>query len=248
MRRALVAGNWKMNGSRETARALAAAIARGASRKSDVAICPPFPYLEQVGKALSGSSVVLAAQDVSANAPGAFTGEVSAQMLHDVGCRMVLVGHSERRHGLGESDALVAAKFLRAMDIGLVPVLCVGEMLAERDAGQTAAVVERQLTEVFRQRAAADLAEYVVAYEPVWAIGTGRTASPQQAQEVHALLRARIASAGGDHAATRILSGGSVKPDNAAELFRMADIDGGLIGGASLDAGGFLAICEAAGG
>jgi triosephosphate isomerase len=248
MRRPLVAGNWKMNGSRDVARALAGAIARAVPGASDVAVCPPFPYLEQVAGVLSGSTLLLAAQDVSAHAPGAFTGEVAAQMLCDVGCRMVLTGHSERRHGLGETDAVVAAKFLRAMDAGLIPVLCVGETLAQRDAAQTRSVVERQLAAVFQQRPARELSEFVVAYEPVWAIGTGRTASPAQAQEVHAVLRERIASEGGDHAGTRILYGGSVKPDNAAELFRMADIDGGLIGGASLDAGGFLAICDAAGG
>ena len=248
MRRALVAGNWKMNGSREAAGKLARAVADGATGESDVVLCPPFPYLVQVAAELAGSAVALGAQDVSANEPGAFTGEVAAVMLHDVGCRFVLVGHSERRHGLGEADTLIAAKFLRAMDAGLIPVLCVGETLTQRDAGETRTVVERQLSAVFEQRAAAQLRDYVVAYEPVWAIGTGRTASPEQAQDVHALLRERITSAGGDGARTRIVYGGSVKADNAAELFRMADIDGGLIGGASLDARGFLAICEAAGG
>ena len=247
MRRPLVAGNWKMNGSRATARELARAVAAGVPGGVDVALFPPFPYLGTVAEAVAGAAVRVGGQDVSEHAPGAFTGEVAAEMLADSGCSMVLVGHSERRHGLGESDERVAAKLVRALDVGLVPVLCVGETLDEREGGRTGEVVGRQLDAVFALRAAASLGSVVVAYEPVWAIGTGRTASPQQAQEVHALLRRRIADAGGDPAATPILYGGSVKPDNARELFAMADIDGGLIGGASLDAQAFLAICGAAG-
>jgi triosephosphate isomerase len=246
MRRALVAGNWKMNGSRAMAQELARGVARG-SEASDVAVFPPYPYFDVVARCLSGSAVVLGAQDVSDNAPGAFTGDVAAEMLVDSGCGMVLVGHSERRHGLGEGDDRVASKFLRAMDTGLVPVLCVGETLSEREGGETGTVVARQVDAVFSQRPGSELSEFVVAYEPVWAIGTGRTASPEQAQEVHALLRGRLESGGASAQSTRILYGGSVKPDNAGELFAMPDIDGGLIGGASLDAEGFLAICDAAG-
>ncbi len=246
MRRSLVAGNWKMNGTRDGARALASAVARGVPVTADVALCPPYPYLAEVADAVAGSPVILGGQDVSEHAPGAFTGDVAAEMLADLGARMVLVGHSERRHGLGESDARVAAKFRRALDGGLTPVLCVGETLQEREAGRTGDVVARQLDAALG--GGAPRAEFVVAYEPVWAIGTGRTATPEQAQEVHALVRARIDAAGCDAAATRILYGGSVKADNAQALFHMADIDGGLIGGASLKAEEFLAICHAAAG
>ena len=245
MRRALVAGNWKMNTTGEAATALAGAVAGGVPGGVDVTVCPPFPYLGAVA-AVVGDAVILGAQDVSENAPGAYTGEVATEMLLDLGCRMVLVGHSERRHGLGETDARVAAKFLRAMDAGLTPVLCVGETLDEREADATDAVVGRQLEAVFALRGGDALGEFVLAYEPVWAIGTGRTASPEQAQAVHAALRDKLAGAGCDAAATRILYGGSVKPGNAGELFAMPDIDGGLIGGAALEAQGFLEICAAA--
>jgi len=247
MRRALVAGNWKMNGTRESARALAGALAAGCPAGPEVALFPPFPYLATVAACLDGSAVAMGAQDLSEHPPGAHTGEVAAEMLRDCGCSMVLVGHSERRHGLGEDDARVAAKFVRALDAGLLPVLCLGETLGEREAGRTGEVVARQLDAVFALREAASLASFVLAYEPVWAIGTGRTASPEQAQEVHALLRRRMADAGAGAASIRILYGGSVKPDNAAELLAMEDIDGGLIGGAALDAAAFLAICQAAG-
>jgi len=247
MRRALVAGNWKMNGSRQMAGELVSAISAGAPGVVDVALFPPFPYLTTVSGMLQGTAVVVGAQDVSEHAPGAFTGEVAAQMLTDCGCSMVLVGHSERRHGLGETDHGVAAKFLRAMDVGLVPVLCLGETLEERGANRTEEVVIRQLDAVFEQRPATELRPFVLAYEPVWAIGTGETASPLQAQEVHSVLRERMNAAGALGASTRIIYGGSVKPENAEELFSMADIDGGLIGGAALDGAAFLAICMAAG-
>jgi triosephosphate isomerase len=253
MRRSLVAGNWKMNGSREMAAALAGAVAgavAGAAPSTlDVAVCPPFPYLLPVRDVLGESVVALGAQDVSEHAAGAYTGEVSAGMLSDAGCSVVLVGHSERRHGLGESDARVAAKFVAAAEAGLVPVLCVGETLEEREAGRTRAVVLAQLDAVFRalEGRGGPARDFVVAYEPVWAIGTGRTASPEQAQEVHALLRARLAEAGAPAGRIRILYGGSVKADNASALFAMEDIDGGLIGGASLQAEPFLDICRAAG-
>ena len=236
-----------MNGSRDMARDLAGTIAEGAVTGADVAVFPPFPYLVTVREVLAAGSVALGAQDVSEQDSGAFTGDVSAAMLLDCGCSMVLVGHSERRHGLGESDARVAAKFVQAMDAGLTPVLCVGETLDERERGETGTVVARQLDAVFGLRSGAELKDFVLAYEPVWAIGTGRSANPEQAQEVHHLLRQRLEAGGVDAEATRILYGGSVKPDNAGSLFAMPDIDGGLIGGASLDAAGFLAICSAAG-
>ena len=249
MRRGLVAGNWKMNGSLAMTAQLAAGVAAGAPVGVEVAVCPPFPYLQAAAAALEGSGVALGAQDLSEHASGAYTGDVAGPMLAELGCSLVLVGHSERRHGLGESDERVAAKFLAAAAAGLTPVLCVGETLEEREAGSTRAVVEAQLDAVFRALEAAgrEAGDFVVAYEPVWAIGTGRTASPDQAQEVHALVRERLAGAGANAGGTRILYGGSVKPDNAAELFAMDDIDGGLIGGASLETTGFLAICRAAG-
>jgi triosephosphate isomerase len=213
----------------------------------DVAVCPPYPYLGQVQSILAGSVVTWGAQSVSEHAAGAFTGEVAASMLVEFGCRYVLVGHSERRALFGETDEVVSAKFAAAQKIGLIPVLCVGETLAEREAGMTAAVVTRQLSAVLNRSGVAAMASAVVAYEPVWAIGTGVTASPVQAQEVHAVIRARVGAldvvvANG----LRILYGGSVKPQNASELFGQADIDGGLIGGAALVADDFLAICQAA--
>ncbi len=211
-------------------------------------ICPPFVYLQEAARLLRDSALSLGAQDVSADAQGAFTGEVSAGMLRDVGCEYVIVGHSERRLLYRESDQLVARKFGAALAKGLVPILCVGEQLAERDAGRTQDVVARQLDVVLELCGAGALEQAVVAYEPVWAIGTGRTATPEQAQDTHAFIRARIA--GRDAriaAATRILYGGSVKAGNAAELFAMPDVDGGLIGGASLKADEFLTILAAAG-
>ena len=231
----LVAGNWKMHGSRAGNEALLAAVLHGISGAKGVecAVCVPFPYLEQVAARLRGSAIAWGAQNVSEHAQGAYTGEVSAAMLREFGCRYVIVGHSERRQLYGEGDALVAAKFAAAQAAGLTPILCVGETLQERDAGRSEAVVARQLDEVLK-RTAFDPA--VLAYEPVWAIGTGRTATPEQAQQVHAFLRKRVSSG------TRILYGGSVKAQNAAAIFAMPDVDGGLIGGASLVAEEFAAI------
>lgn len=243
-RRPLVAANWKMNGSRAANATWLAAFAAGARNLAcDVAICPPFVYLADMQKGLVGAE--LGAQDVSERESGAYTGDVSVQMLKDVGCRWVIVGHSERRQWHRESDAVVAAKAERVLQAGLRPIVCVGESLAEREAGRTQQVVRSQLAAVL-ERIGAALAQGALAYEPVWAIGTGRNATPGQAQEVHAALRAQFAEhdpAAG--AALRILYGGSVKPGNAGELFAQPDIDGGLIGGASLVAEDFLAICAA---
>lgn len=212
-----------------------------------VAVCVPFPYLAQAQSVLTGSSVFWGAQNLSEQAKGAFTGEVSAAMLQDFACRYVLVGHSERRAIYGESDSLVAEKFAAALASGLSPVLCVGETLEHRDAGKTLDVVSAQIEAVLNRVGVAAFSGAVVAYEPVWAIGTGRTATSEQAQEVHAAIRAQIARADAKVAeGLQILYGGSVKPSNAAELFAMPDIDGGLIGGASLVAADFLAICRAA--
>ena len=213
----------------------------------EVAVCPPYPYLGQVQSNLAGSALAWGAQSVSEHPSGAFTGEVAASMLLEFGCRYVLVGHSERRALYGETDLVVAAKFDAAQKAGLLPVLCVGETLAEREAGLTATVIARQLSAVLDRSGVAAMASAVVAYEPVWAIGTGVTASPSQAQEVHAAIRAQIAAQDREVAnGLRILYGGSVKPQNALELFGQVDIDGGLIGGAALVADDFLAICLAA--
>src|SRR5438067_13659329 len=231
----LVAGNWKMHGSRETIRALLDAIVAGVDAAgAQCAICPPFPYLAQVAERLRGTPVAWGAQNVAEHAQGAFTGEVSAAMLKELGCRYAIVGHSERRQVYGETDAQVAAKFAAARAAGLTPILCVGETLAEREAGKTEEVVARQL-------GAVAFKDGVLAYEPVWAIGTGRNATPEQAQAVHAFLRRRLRQD------TTILYGGSVKAQNAAAIFAMPDVDGGLIGGASLVAEDFLAILQAAG-
>ena len=248
MRKKLVAGNWKMHGSLQgNAALLDRLLAGGAGASCEVAVCVPYPYLAQVQSRLSGSALSWGAQSVSEHASGAFTGEVSASMLCEFGCRYVLVGHSERRQLFGESDVVVAAKFVAAQQVGLVPVLCLGETLAERESGQTAAVVSRQLAAVIERAGVGALASAVLAYEPVWAIGTGVTASPAQAQDVHAAIRAQVAVLDGGLAeGLLILYGGSVKPQNAAELFAQADIDGGLIGGAALVADDFLAICQAA--
>ncbi len=247
-RRYFVAGNWKMHGSLVQSAELARAVAAGAPADVDVAVCPPFVFLAQVQQALAGSSVALGAQNLSAwPDSGAYTGEVSARMLTDFDCRYVIVGHSERRGLLGESDETVAQKFERAQAVGLVPVLCVGETLAQREDGETETVVLGQLAAVIERCGVAALANAVVAYEPVWAIGTGRTASPDQAQQVHAVLRGAVAAKDAKIAdSLRILYGGSVKADNAAELFAQQDIDGGLIGGAALEPEAFLAICRAA--
>lgn len=236
-----------MHGSRAMAADLVAAIAAAPPVRAEVAILPPFPYLTSLIASNQGSGLSFGAQDVSAHASGAFTGEVSATMLKDIGCSYVLVGHSERRQYHAESDELVAAKFAAAQDAGLVPVLCVGEVLAEREAGSMFEVVGRQLQTVIDRVGVPAFARAVVAYEPVWAIGTGRTATPDQAQEIHAFMRdtfARLDATIAD--SLRLLYGGSVKPANAAELFGQRDVDGGLIGGASLSAAEFRAICAAA--
>lgn len=243
----LVAGNWKMHGSLADNLALLNAIRAGlAGMKAEAAVCVPYPYLAQAQSCLAGSAIAWGAQDVSEHSHGAYTGEVSAAMLKEFGCRYVLVGHSERRTFYGDTDALVAAKFVAAQKNGLIPILCVGETLAEREADITAQVVERQLSAVLDRCGVQAIADAIVAYEPVWAIGTGKTATPAQAQQVHAVIRSRLAAADSAIAeGTRILYGGSVKANNAKELFSQPDIDGGLIGGASLVAAEFLAICAA---
>ncbi|MFA7281866.1 MAG: triose-phosphate isomerase [Sterolibacterium sp.] len=248
MRTKLVAGNWKMHGNFAANLTLLTRVKEAAAGfASACAVCVPFPYLAQAQSVLAGSRVAWGAQNVSEHAQGAYTGEVSVAMLVEFACRYVLVGHSERRALYGESDAVVAAKFAAALKAGLTPILCVGETLAEREAGITGAVVTRQLDAVIARSGVAALQRAVLAYEPVWAIGTGKTASPQQAQEVHALIRARVAGCDANVAQNvQILYGGSVKASNAQELFAMPDIDGGLIGGASLVAEDFLAICRAA--
>jgi triosephosphate isomerase len=249
MRKPLVAGNWKMNGTRESAVALARAVVEGLpdALDAEVVLCPTFVHLADVGRELRGAEVKLGAQDVCAEEPGAFTGEVAAAMLADLGCGYAIVGHSERRALFGDSDALVARKFMAAQRAGLTPILCIGESLAEREAGSTLAVVDRQLRAVLDAVGIAAFARAVVAYEPVWAIGTGRTATPEQAQEVHAQVRGALAAEDGAVAAgLRILYGGSVKAANAGELLSQPDVDGGLIGGAALDAAQFISICRAA--
>jgi triosephosphate isomerase len=250
MRKPLVAGNWKMHGSRAENAQLVETLLDllKPDGQAEVMVCPSFVYLWETSRLLKDTDVALGAQSVCAEALGAFTGEVSGAMLRDVGCRYVLVGHSERRQLYGEGDALVARKFMAAQSHGLLPVLCVGETLEEREGGRTNEVVARQLDAVLTVSGAGALDKAVIAYEPVWAIGTGRTASPQQAQDVHAMIRAKVAALDATIAASvRILYGGSVKASNARELFAMADIDGGLVGGASLKAEEFAQICAAAG-
>ena len=254
VRKPLVAGNWKMHGSRASNAALVGGIAAGLARNAplaarcDVAIFPTFVHLESVAALAAATPIAWGAQDCCAEpGPGAYTGEVAASSLQELGCRYVLVGHSERRALYGESDELVARKFVAAQAAGLVPVLCVGETLAERDRDETHAVVARQLSAVLERAGVAALARAVVAYEPVWAIGTGRTATPAQAQDVHAFIRGRIAALDGSIAGSvRLLYGGSVKASNAHELCSMPDVDGGLVGGASLNAEEFVAIVAAA--
>ena len=238
-----------MNGGLQSNQQLLQGVVAGAAGLNGVtvAVCVPFPYLAQAQSVLTGTSVVWGAQNLSEQAQGAFTGEVSASMLQDFACRYVLVGHSERRSIYGETDSLVAEKFAVALAAGLHPVLCVGETLDQREAGQTVEVVSAQIDAVLNRVGVAAFANAVIAYEPVWAIGTGRTATSEQAQEVHAAIRAQIAQAdAGVAGGLQILYGGSMKPSNAAELLGMPDIDGGLIGGASLVAADFLAICSAA--
>ena len=245
-RRRLVVGNWKMHGSRPANAALLDGILQARPFGCDVAVCVPFPYLSETAATLAGSDVRWGAQDCSVHEQGAYTGEVSAAMLAELGCRYAIVGHSERRAMHAESDQLVADKAKAALGRGVTPIVCVGETLAQRDAGQTEAVVKRQLSAVIHTLAHC-AGEMVVAYEPVWAIGTGLSASPEQAQAVHALLRAQLQAATPHANVMKILYGGSVKPDNALALFSQPDIDGGLIGGASLKAADFVAICRAAG-
>jgi len=248
MRRKLVAGNWKMHGSLAENEALLSGLLAGMSGvKAGVAVCVPFPYLAQAQARLAGSTIALGAQNMSQQAKGAFTGEVSASMLKEFGCAYVIVGHSERRALYGESDELVAEKFAAVQAAGMTPILCVGESLEEREGDITEAVVARQMDAVIARCGVAALAKSVVAYEPVWAIGTGKTASPEQAQAVHAFIRAKVHALDASVAENLVIQyGGSVKANNAVELFGQPDIDGGLIGGASLDAKEFLAICQAA--
>lgn len=247
----IVAGNWKMNGSQESNRRLLDGILDGLSKvapDTGIIVCPPAVYLESVRAQIAGSRIELGAQNLCEQAkPGAYTGELHGAMLRDCGCSHVIVGHSERRALYGEDDARVAAKVAVALELGLTPIVCVGELLEERESGQTESVLARQLDAVLDRVGMAAFAGSVVAYEPVWAIGTGRTASPEQAQEAHAFIRGRIAARDATIAgSTRLLYGGSVKPDNAAALFAGEDVDGGLIGGASLSADDFLAIADAA--
>jgi triosephosphate isomerase len=249
MRRPIVAGNWKLHGSRtENARLVEDIMAQlPAKAPAQCIVCPPYVYLQEIARILRGSTVQLGAQDVCAEAQGAFTGEVSSAMLKDVGCEYVIVGHSERRLIFREADQLVARKFQAAQSKQLIPILCVGEQLADRDANRMMDVIARQLDPVLELAGIDAFANAVIAYEPVWAIGTGRNATPEQAQEVHAFIRARLQARNAKIAAeTRILYGGSVKAGNAAELFAQPDVDGGLIGGASLKADEFLAILAAA--
>jgi triosephosphate isomerase len=247
----LIAGNWKMNGSLAANQALLADLASRfpAHLSCDVLVCVPAPYLHQVQSLLAASKVLaavhLGAQDVSAWASGAYTGEVSAAMLHELGCRYVIVGHSERRQYHGETDVLVADKAKAALAAGITPIVCVGETLAEREAGRTEEVVKRQLAAVIHTNGHC-ISEIVVAYEPVWAIGTGKTALPEEAQSVHAVLRAQLKAASDQSSRVKILYGGSMNAANAATLLSQPDIDGGLIGGASLKAADFLTIIAAA--
>ena len=247
MRRKFVAGNWKMHGSRPASAELVASLASALPQTVDVAVLPPYPYLSELIALGTASGLLFGAQDLSEHTQGAYTGEVAAAMLKEIGCRFVLVGHSERRQYHAESNELVARKFVAARAAGLLPILCVGELLEHREAGQTESIVGAQLDAVLLLAGVAAFADAVVAYEPVWAIGTGKTASPAQAQEVHAFMRDKFARQDARIASSlRLLYGGSVKAANAAELFAQSDIDGGLIGGASLVAADFLAICDAA--
>ncbi len=249
MREFLIAGNWKMNGGNEANAELVSGIIAGVPDGDGfrLLVCPPFPYLAAVAAQLAGSKVALGAQSVSEHSAGAFTGETAPSMLRDVGCEYVIVGHSERRALFGESSEQVAEKFKAAQAAGLTPILCVGETLEEREAGATEKVIDEQLDAVLSAVGAAAFATGVIAYEPVWAIGTGMTASPEQAQDVHCHIRERLAQHDAELAAdVQILYGGSMKGENAPGLLSMPDIDGGLIGGASLKASDFLAIARAA--
>lgn len=248
MRQKIVIANWKMNGDKASAARLVAHFKSRINTQAIVAVCPPFVYLQQLQKLLEGSAIMLGAQNVNANTKGAFTGEISIPMLEEFGCKYVLVGHSERRSLFGETDQVVAEKFAAVCASDMTPVLCVGETEQERESDLTEQVILRQLDSAIAQTGIAVFAGAVVAYEPVWAIGTGKTASPEQAQSVHALIRERIASH--DQSIGQklpVLYGGSVKSGNAGELFAKPDIDGGLVGGASLDGDEFAAICLTAG-
>jgi triosephosphate isomerase len=249
MRGYLVAGNWKMNGSNAANRTLVQGIVAGAPAGESVQllVCPPFPYLAAVSEMLGDSAVALGSQNISAHDSGAFTGETAGDMLRESGCQYAIVGHSERRALMGESSQNVADKFQAALKVGLKPILCVGETLEERESGQTDAVIDEQLNAVLDTAGIESFVDAVIAYEPVWAIGTGMTASPEQAQDVHRHIRAALEAQSESVAAKiKILYGGSVKGDNAAGLFSKPDIDGGLIGGASLKSDDFLAIADAA--
>jgi triosephosphate isomerase len=246
MRGKLMVGNWKMHGSLAANAALLSEVLDGMDHVNcRAAVCVPAPYLAQVQGLLTGSRLLLGAQDVSAHAAGAYTGEVSAEMLHDFAVRYCLVGHSERRHVHGESDVLVAAKVQRALAVGITPIVCLGESLAEREAGLTEAVVKRQLAAVIHANGHC-ISEIVVAYEPVWAIGTGLTATPDQAQQVHAVLRAQLQAASAHAQRVPIVYGGSMNATNAADLLAQPDVDGGLIGGAALRACEFLTLLKTA--
>ncbi len=248
MRKKFVAGNWKMHTTAEEAVKLAGAIAREAGKlPSDVAVCPPFVYLQAVAAAIKGSRVALGGQDMYFEAKGAFTGEISGAMLRDVGCAYVILGHSERRHVIGETDALINKKMHSALAAGLLPILCVGETLDERDANRTMEVVGRHVREGLKGLSAEAVGKATIAYEPVWAIGAGRNATAQQAQEVHAEIRKMIGTLYSPAVAQaiRIQYGGSVKPENAGEIMAQPDVDGALVGGASLKADSFLAIARA---
>lgn len=249
MRQILIAGNWKMNGTREQNAALLRALTDQVevSDKATMLVCPPSVYIPEVCREIKGSGILLGAQNCSTEASGAYTGEVAADMLSDVGCRYVIVGHSERRALYGETDSVVARKFLAAQKAGLIPVLCVGETLEEREEGITNDVIRRQLSTVLDLAGVEAFAKAVVAYEPVWAIGTGKTASPEQAQEIHAFIRGLISERDATIAdSIQLLYGGSMKASNAAQLLGMPDVDGGLVGGASLQADEFIKIFEAA--
>ena len=249
MRQPLVAGNWKLNGNKQSVTGLIEGILGGIQdvKKAEVAVCPPYVYLPQVADMLKDSPVQWGAQNVSEHDSGAFTGEIAVSMLNDFACKYTIIGHSERRSIYGETDDQIVQKFAALKAAGIIPILCVGELLEEREAGKTEEVVGRQVDAVLNVAGIEQFKNTVIAYEPVWAIGTGVTATPEQAQEVHAFIRQRLAAKDSDVAnGVQILYGGSVKPDNAAELFAKQDIDGGLIGGASLQVDGFLSICYAA--
>jgi triosephosphate isomerase len=245
----MVAANWKLNGSLQMAQSLVSAINTHSEQCQgvDVVISPPFPYLVKVAELISSSTVHLGAQSAAQHESGAYTGEVSASMLAEVGCKFVIIGHSERREYYGESDEVVAAKFMQVQRAGLTPILCVGETLEQREQGVMQQTIVKQVNAVVDQAGIEAMLNSVIAYEPIWAIGTGKTASPEEAQEVHAIIRGELAKQSTQIAEQlKVLYGGSVKPDNATELFSQTDIDGGLIGGASLDAEQFNAIVSAA--